>query len=335
MSARESLQKTPILWPIFGIVFLLLILAFLKPDFFSIRIQDGHLYGNLIDIFTQSSHVMLLAMGMTLVIAVGGVDLSVGSVMALAATTTMVLIEQAGVGLWLAIPVGLVAGTMIGAANGALVVFAKLQPIVATLVFMVAGRGIAQLASNSNVITVNNEAMKTWGNGHFLAIPISLWMVGLVFVVLYFLLRKTALGLLVEAVGDNERASQFCGIDSNRLRIIVYAFCGMLAGMAGLMRAASTVVADPNTMGLMLELDAIFAVIIGGTALTGGRFMLGGSILGVILLQTLTTTLIALDMPPAWAPAPKAVVIVAVCLMQSGAFRKEVFGLFRLRRAGL
>jgi galactofuranose transport system permease protein len=141
--------------------------------------------------------------------------------------------------------------------------------------------------------------------------------------------RRTAIGLFLETVGDNEKAARFCGINASLVKLLVYAFSGLCAGMAGLIATSNIKAADSSRVGEMMELDAIFAVVVGGTALTGGRFTLLGSIIGALLIQTLTTTMYNIGVPPAMAPVPKAVVIVTVCLLQSTKFRDQIQSLFK------
>jgi simple sugar transport system permease protein len=141
--------------------------------------------------------------------------------------------------------------------------------------------------------------------------------------------RRTAIGLFLESIGDNEKAARYCGVNTAFLKIVVYAFSGLCAGLAGLIATSNIKAADSSRVGEMMELDAIFAVVVGGAALTGGRFMLVGSMIGALLIQTLTTTMYNLGVPPAVAPVPKAVVIVAVCLLQSPKFRNEILQVFR------
>ena len=328
----KSWRDTPLLWPLCGLALVVAFNLFYGVGFFTVTVQDGHLYGNLVDILNQGARVMILALGMTLVIATGGVDLSVGAVMAIAGALAATLIERSGLGFFAAMPLALAGAAALGLFNGSLVVFARIQPIIATLILMTAGRGLAQLITGSDVIIFDEPAFAYLGQGYLLGIPFSLWLVATIYLGIGLLIRKTAIGLLIEAVGDNDKASRFAGIDSGRLKLIVYAVCGLLAGLAGLLDAASVKAADPIRMGELRELDAIFAVVIGGTALTGGRFLLLGSLLGAVLLQALTVTLYNVGVAAAVAPVPKAVVIVGVCLLQSAKFRKQLFGLVRWRR---
>lgn len=312
------------IWPLIGLGVLLLFDLFFVPNFFSFELRDGRLYGTVIDILNQGSKVMLLAIGMTLVIATGGVDLSVGSLMAVAGAVAAVLVTRTG----LPVPVICAAAVggvlLLGLFNGALVSLAGIQPIVATLILMVAGRGIAMLLTDGQIVTFENEALVYLGNGAFLGLPFTLTIVAFVWGGTALLTRRTAAGLFIEAVGDNETASRFCGVPSRAMKVGVYGFSAACAGVAGLIAASNIKAADSSRVGEMMELDAIFAVVVGGTALTGGRFTLAGSIVGALLIQTLTTTMVSLNVSPAIIPVPKAVVIVAVCLLQSEKFRAEL-----------
>lgn len=331
--SRKSWRDNPLLWPLFGLALVIAFNLFYGVGFFSISVQDGHLYGNLVDILNQGARVMILALGMTLVIATGGVDLSVGAVMAIAGAIAATLVERSGMGFFLAMPITLVACAALGLFNGSLVVFARIQPIIATLILMTAGRGVAQLITTSDVIIFDDTTFAFIGQGYIFGLPFSLWLVAAIYLCVGLLVRKTAIGLLIEAVGDNDRASRFSGIDSGRLKLIVYAVCCMLAGLAGLLDAAAVKAADPIRMGELRELDAIFAVVIGGTALTGGRFLLLGSLLGAILLQALTVTMYNVGVASSVAPVPKAVVIVGVCLLQAPKFRKQLGRILSFGRA--
>jgi simple sugar transport system permease protein len=270
---------------------------------------------------------MLLSIGMTLVIATGGVDLSVGSVMAIAGAIAAVLVTKIAFVWVIAIALGVSA--LAGVCNGALVGCLGLQPIIATLILMVAGRGVAMLLTGGQIITFENPAFVYLGNGHFLGLPFTVTIVVVITAIALLVTRRTAIGLLLEASGDNERAAKFCGINVALVKITVYACCGFCAGVAGLIATSNIKAADSSRVGEMMELDAIFAVVVGGTPLTGGRFTLLGSIIGALLIQTLATTMYNLGVPPAVATVPKAIVIVAVCLMQSGKFRQRLGGLWK------
>ena len=312
-------------WPVAGLGLLLLFNLVFSPGFFHLELRDGHLYGTMVDILNQGSKVMLLSIGMTLVIATGGVDLSVGSIMAITGAVAAMLLTKTAF-IWV-LAAALGAAVAAGGCNGILVGFVGIQPIIATLILMVAGRGVAMLLTGGQIITFDDQSLVYLGNGHLLGLPFTVTIV-LGFLVLALLItRKTAVGLFLESVGDNERAARFCGINVSWVKVLVYACSGLCAGTAGLIATSNIKAADSSRVGEMMELDAIFAVVVGGTPLTGGRFTLVGSIIGALLIQTLTTSMYNFGVPPAVTTVPKAVVIVAVCLMQSEKFRSRLRGL--------
>jgi galactofuranose transport system permease protein len=315
-------------WLAAGIVGLLGLNLFFDPAFLNLGWRDGHLYGVPIDILLQGSRTMLLALGMTLVIATGGVDLSVGSIVAIAGAVCALVLGKGG-GLGLTLAAALAVGAVAGSINGMLVARLGIQPIVATLVLMVAGRGIAQLISGGQVIIFEHAGFEFLANGYVLGLPVAPLLVAAAFLATHFALRRSAAGLFIESVGDNETASRFAGIATTRIKAATYIFSGICAGFAGVLTAANIRAADANRAGENAELDAIFAVVVGGTALTGGRFSLLGTFLGAVLIQTLATTMYYRGVPPAVAPVPKALVIVAVCLIQSEEARARVRSLWR------
>lgn len=318
-------------WAAVGLLALLLINAVFVPGFLEMGIRDGHLYGALMDILTQGSKVVLLSAGMTLVVATGGVDLSVGSVMAVSGALAALGVTQTTLPVSLILGGAVLGGALLGAGNGVLVTALGIQPIIATLVLMVSGRGVAMLLTGGQIVTFETPALVFLGNGHWLGIPFpAMLSLGVVFGI-WLVSRRSALGWLLEATGDNPVAARFCGVPTRGLLVWVYAGCGMCAALAGLLAASNIKAADSSRVGETMELDAIFAVVVGGTALTGGRFQLWGSVLGALLIQTLTTSAYSLGIPPAVAPVPKAVVVVTVCLLQSAAFRQVIA---RLARGG-
>lgn len=330
---REIRWWTSLLWPVAGLALLLLFNLLFTPNFFHVEVLDGRLYGVLIDILNHGSKVMLLSLGMALVIATGGVDLSVGAVMAIAGAIAAQLINRAGTPFPVVIGVSLGVAVLAGCCNGLLVGVFRIQPIVATLILMVSGRGIAQLITDGQIITFTDTRLTYIGNGSFAALPfpvlLSLGMLGIT----SLLTRKTATGLFIESVGDNQTASTYSGIRAGRVQFLVYAFSGLCAGLAGLVAASNIKCADPIHAGLFLELDAILAVVIGGTSLTGGRFYLVGAIVGALFIQTLTTTMYMKNVSADIAPVPKAIAVLVVCLLQSPIFRKKTGALFRRKAA--
>ena len=318
-----------LIWPVAGLALLLLFNLIFTEGFFRIEVRDGRLYGVLIDILNHGSKVMLLALGMALVIATSGVDLSVGAVMAIAGAVAAQLINMENIPFAVVIAAALAVAILAGAWNGLLVGAFNVQPIVATLILMVAGRGVAQLITNGQIITFTDYRLTFVGNGSLLGLPfpvlLSLGMLGLTIVIT----RKTAIGLFIESVGDNQRASIYAGVNGATVKFLVYVFSGFCAGMAGLVAASNIRCADANHAGLFLELDAILAVVVGGTALTGGRFYLAGAIVGALFIQTLTTTMYMRNVSADVAPVPKALAILAVCLLQSPTLRRRAASLFR------
>jgi len=312
-------------WPLVALAVLLAFNLLFTPGFLHLEIKDGHLYGSLIDVLKQSSRVMLLSLGMTLVIATAGVDLSVGAVMAIAGSVAAKLLVEARLGLPATIVVTLVVCLALGAWNGALVARLGVQPIVATLILMVAGRGIAQLLTDGQIITVERPAFTFLAGGHLVGLPFPLTIVAVMLAATALLARGTAMGLFIESVGNNETASRFAGVNVWAVKLFAYAFCGLCAGAAGLIEAAQIKAADANNAGLYLELDAILAVVIGGTSLNGGRFNLLGSLVGALIIQTLTTTILTKGVPVEYTLVVKALVVLAVCLLQSEEFRRVVW----------
>lgn len=322
-----------LVWPVAGLALLLVFNLFFTEGFFHVEMRNGRLYGVLIDVLNHGAKVMLLALGMALVIATGGVDLSVGAVMAIAGAVAAQLINKAGVPFPVVIGAALAVAVVTGCWNGLLVGIFKVQPIVATLILMVAGRGIAQLITDGQIITFTDERLTFVGNGSLFGLPfpvlLSLGMLALT----ALMTRKTAIGLFVESVGDNQTASTYAGVHAGTLKFLVYVWSGLCAGLAGLVAASNIKCADSNHAGLFLELDAILAVVVGGTSLSGGRFYLAGAIVGALFIQTLTTTMYMRNVSADIAPVPKALAILAVCLLQSPLVRSKLAAAFKGRAA--
>ncbi len=326
------MRKSPLLWPLILIGAILLLNLVLDPGFFHITFRDGRFYGSLIDILNRAAPVMLLSVGMTLVIATGGVDLSVGAIMAIAGSVAAGLMVRPKGFLLASLPVhtiptivlaAVAIAALCGLFNGLLIGYAKLQPIVATLILMVSGRGLAQLLTDGQIITFNDPAFAAIGTGASLTLPNPIWIALCVALVAGLLVRKTAFGLFTEAVGDNPRAADGVGIDSRSIKLAIYTISGVCAGIAGLIAAADIKAADANNAGAMLELDAILSVALGGTSMAGGRFSLAGSLLGAILMQAVTTTILTRGVPTEATLILKALLVVGVCLAQSPTWAKR------------
>lgn len=324
-----NLTKHRLFWPLVVLAVLLLINVMFTADFFSIRMQNGHLYGSLIDILHFGAPLILVSLGMTLVIATKGIDLSVGSIVAITGAIACLDIsrsaDQNSVAVVLAaVGIALLLSLVLGLWNGFLVASIGIQPIIATLILMVAGRGIAQLVTSGQILTISSSPYKLIGGGYWLTLPFSILIVAVLFAATVLLTRKTALGLFIESVGCNPAASRLAGIRSKLMILLVYVVCALFAGVAGLMLTSNVSSADGNNAGLWIELDAILAVVIGGTALTGGRFYLSGTLVGALIIQTLTTTIYTVGVPPEITLVVKAFVVMAVCLIQSPAFRERL-----------
>jgi len=324
-----------LVWPAAGLGVLLLFNLLFTPGFFHIEQREGHFYGTLIDIINHGSKVILLSLGMALVIATGGVDLSVGAVMAIAGAVAAQLIHVSGFPFVAVIACALGVAIVCGCWNGVLVSIFKIQPIVATLILMVAGRGVAQLITDGQIITFDHPSLNFLGNGHLLALPFPIILALTALGLTVLATRKTALGLFIESVGDNAVASACSGVDARKIQFLVYLFSGFCAGVAGLVATSNIKGADANHAGLFLELDAILAVVVGGGSLAGGRFYLAGAVIGALFIQTLTTTMYMRDVSPDVAPVPKALAIIIVCLMQAPAFRQKIARIFRRPAASL
>jgi simple sugar transport system permease protein len=290
------------------------------PNFARIEIRDGRVFGSVIDVFHNGVPVILLATGMTLVIATRGIDLSVGSVMALAGAVAALLITEYDQCLPVAIAAALTVALLAGVWNGTLVTYAGIQPIVATLILLVTGRGIAQALTSDQKVRFENPAFEFIGNGTWLGLPVPILIAAAVILLTAAALRKTVLGMYVEAVGGNLRAARLCGLRVNAIRIMVYSFSGLCAAIAGLIVTADIKEADVANCGLYLELDAILAVVIGGTRLTGGRPVLIGSLLGALIMQTLTIMLQMRGVVTEHTLIIKALAALAVCTLQAPGF---------------
>ncbi|WP_350315963.1 ABC transporter permease [Pectobacterium aroidearum] len=299
-----------------ALVAILLIDSMVAPNFFSLHIQDGRLFGSLIDILNRGAPVALLALGMTLVIATGGIDLSVGAVMAIAGATAATLTE-AGHPLPSVLLTALLVGALCGLWNGFLVAVLQIQPIVATLMLMVAGRGIAQLITEGQIITFDNAGLAKLGSGTLFYLPMPVIIACVVLLALWILTRKTALGLFIESVGINLRSARNAGVSTKLVLIAAYVICGVCAAVAGVIVTADIRGADANNAGLWLELDAILAVVIGGGSLLGGRFNLLLSVVGALIIQSMNTGILLSGYRPEFNLVLKALVVLLVLVMQS------------------
>lgn len=328
-----------LLWTLLALILILLVNRLISPNFFSIRMVNGRLIGSLINILDSSAPLALLAIGMTLVIATKGVDLSVGAVVAIGAAVAVVMInryEDGATSIFytpgFVIIIAIGAGALCGLWNGVLVAFFNIQPIIATLILMVAGRGVAQMITEGQSPTFTNESLAFIGRGILFGVPFPIFVSLAILILMYVLVRGTAIGMLIESVGINDRASYYAGINAALVKLFAYTVSGMCAALAGLIVAGEVKSADPHKAGQWLELDAILAVVIGGTLLSGGRFHLVQSVIGVLIIQSLLTGLYVSDLHPTANLVVKALVVLAVLLLQSEKFRAFItYPIRRLR----
>ncbi len=338
MPSLRSLSRSKLIWPLAALACLLLFNFFFTPNFFHVEVKQGHLYGNLIDIIKNAAPIMLLAIGLTLVIATKGIDISVGSVVAISAGIVAITLggDLGGVPLYplpVAIAAALLASTAAGLWNGILVSRIGLQPIIATLILFVAGRGVAMVSTNAKVIWLYVKPFAIFGQGYWLGLPFSIFMVAGLLLLTWLVTRRTAIGLFIESVGINPTAARFSGINAKNILLWVYVFSGFCAGLSGLVVCSTVMSADGNNAGNLYELDAILAVVLGGTSLNGGKYYLLGSMIGALIIQTLTTTIYAFNVAPEISQVVKALVVWAVSLLQSERFRHQIAGLFVKRGA--
>ena len=294
-------------------------------NFFSVSITNDLLQGRLINILNRGSEIAILAIGMTLVVsASAGTDISVGSVMSLCASVCCVILAGAAApqATELAVPLivgvlgGLVMGCICGSFNGFLVAKLNIQPMVATLILWSAARAIGLLLCNNLIVYVRNDTFAILG-GYVWVIPTPIIIAIVCIVIITLVLKKTAMGLYIQSVGINKKASRIAGLNSQRIIFICYLLCGLCAGIAGIVGASRITSADSNNIGLNYELDAILAVALGGNSLGGGKFNLAGSIIGAYTIQAITTTMYNMGVSTAVTPVFKAVVVIIIVAIQA------------------
>jgi ribose/xylose/arabinose/galactoside ABC-type transport system permease subunit len=299
----------------YGAVGLLVLLfvynAIFTPNFLTLQ--------TLLDVqLRQAAPVAIVALGMALVIAVAGIDLSVGSVMAIAGQVGALTL-LAGVPPLVAMVLALLVSALCGCFNGTLVVRYGLQPIIATLILFIAGRGIAQLLSGGQLTGFRNPSFQFLGLGRIAGIPMPVVLMILVAAALWFVVRYSGYGRTLLATGGNENAARLAGIRTGRVKMIAYVTCSTLAGMVGLVVIGITSASDANNVGLGIELDAIAAVAVSGTPLTGGRISVIGTLIGAVMLRLLQNTLIAQGVPREIAQiVTGAVIVIALFLQRRG-----------------
>ncbi|RDU96866.1 ABC transporter permease [Trinickia dinghuensis] len=329
MTARplQAIARHPLLWPVVTLLLLFALDVAHRHDFLAITVLDGHFFGAPIDILNRAAPLVVVSLGMTLVIATRGIDISVGTIVAIAGATAAIILaadpNQVGLALAAALGVGLLAGAW----NGLLAALIGMQPIIATLILMVAGRGVAQLLTGGQIIPIGARGYLRLGDGYLAMVPCAVWIAIAVFIATSLLVNRTALGLLVRSIGVNPVAARLVGLRSTAITFGVYVFCGFSAAIAGILTSSNVRSADGNNAGLLLELDAILAVTLGGTSLMGGRFSLAGTVLGALIIQTLTYTTYSIGVPPEATLVVKAFVVIVVSVIQSARARELLAGL--------
>ena len=332
MSKLKKLTQQQLFLPIFCMILVLCVNMIYDVsqgrdfyEFFKIGIQNELLSGRLVNILNRGSEVAILAIGMTLVVsASAGTDISVGSVMALSAGVCCTLLAGAAApqATELAVPLivgvlaSLVVGCVCGAFNGALVAYLNIQPMVATLILWTAARAIGLLVCNNLIVYVRNDAFAMFG-GYIGPVPTPLIIAAVGIPVVTIVLKKSALGLYIQSVGINKKASRIAGLNSQKIIFLCYVLCGLCAGIAGVVASSRITSADTNNIGLNFELDAILAVALGGNSLAGGKFNLAGSIIGAYTIQAITTTMYNLGVSSAVNPVFKAVIVIVIVAVQA------------------
>jgi ribose transport system permease protein len=268
---------------------------------------------NLNTQLVQVAPILIVALGMALVIGTEGVDLSVGSVMAIAAA---ILPLYLGYGIVPALGLALVAGALCGLLNGTLVAVVGIQPIVATLALLVGGRGLALVFADGQLKDIRNPDLLSLGSGKLLGFPLVGWIAAVLAALVWLLVRYTTFGRQLVAVGGNRSASALAGLPVHRVLMVTYVLSGVLAAIAGIVATARLTASDPSAIGNLYELAAITAVVVGGTPLSGGRVRILGTVAGALLMQLITATLIKHDLPDSTAQIVQAAIIVLAVYLQ-------------------
>ena len=319
-SKLKQITGARLFLPIVCLIAVLLLNVIKTPDFFNVSIRNGVLYGYIIDVINRASELVILAVGMTLVTAASGGQVSV---------------TEYQNSIILAVVAALLASALCGAFNGFLVARLRIQPMVATLILYTAGRGIAQLITAGQITYIRVDSFKMAG-GYIgkCPIPTPIFFAVITVVIVALILKKTALGLYIESVGINGKAARLVGLNSTMIKFLTYVICGVLAGIAGIVASSRIYSADANNIGLNLEMDAILAVALGGNFLGGGKFSLVGSVIGAYTIQALTTTLYAMNVKADQLPVYKAIVVIIIVTLQSEVFKKFIAGLKSRKASG-
>ncbi|HWI50286.1 MAG TPA: ribose ABC transporter permease [Rummeliibacillus sp.] len=302
--SKGLIQK---LGPLLGLLLIIIIISIMSPSFLTAT--------NIFNVLRQVSVSALIAFGMTFVILTGGIDLSVGSTLALTGAISAGMLAS-GMDPLLSMLIGLVLGAILGAVNGVIIAKGKVAPFIATLATMTIYRGITLVYTDGKPVSGLGDSMafQMFGKGYFLGIPVPVITMIVAFFVLYFILRKTTFGRRVYAIGGNEEASRLSGINVDRITIAVYSLTGMLAALSALILTSRLNSAQP-TAGESYELDAIAAVVLGGTSLTGGRGWIFGTLVGALIIGVLNNGLNLIGVSSFFQQVVKGVVILIAVLL--------------------
>ena len=305
MSKSKGLVQK--LGPLLGLLLIIIIISFMSPSFLTAT--------NIFNVLRQVSISALIAFGMTFVILTGGIDLSVGSTLALTGAISAGLLAG-GMDPFLAMLIGLLLGAVLGAVNGFIIAKGKVAPFIATLATMTIYRGLTLVYTDGKPVSGLGDSLtfQMFGKGYFLGIPVPVITMLIAFLVLYFILRKTTFGRRVYAIGGNEEASRLSGINVDRITIAVYSLTGMLAALSALILTSRLNSAQP-TAGQSYELDAIAAVVLGGTSLTGGRGWIFGTLVGALIIGVLNNGLNLIGVSSFFQQVVKGVVILLAVML--------------------
>lgn len=288
------------------LIMLVLMNVLITPNFASIN--------TLWNILIQVSTVMLVALGMTIVVSSGGIDISVGSVMAVA---SIVVAKALGLGVLPAIGIALVVSACFGLFGGWMIAHFRIQPIIVTLTLMISGRGIGQVINDAQLLNFTEPKFSYFGIHRFWGVlPIQVVVMVIAIAIVYVIMNRMTFGTYVQAMGDNYKASRLAGVNIYLTTIIVYVLCSLLAGMAGIMETARLSAGDANAVGRLIELDAIAAVAVGGTLLNGGKANVIGTVIGALIMLVITVSMNMNNIPYSYALLLKSIIIILAVYIQ-------------------
>ena len=305
---KNTMKYMSELTTVIALIILMAVITIINSNFLTAN--------NLLNLLLQVTSNALIAFGMTFVILTGGIDLSVGSILALSSALTAGLLGS-GMPVILAILISLILGCILGMMNGLLISYGKLAPFIVTLATMTIFRGATLVYTNGNPITKglsDTFLFQFLGQGYIVGIPFPVIIMFIVFIVLYVLLHKTAFGKSVYAIGGNEKAAYISGVKLNKVKIIIYSISGIMASISGLIITSRLSSAQP-TAGASYEMDAIAAVVLGGTSLSGGKGRILGTLIGALIIGVLNNGLNIIGVSAFWQQVVKGVVILIAVLI--------------------